>query len=59
MGLFDTKSELQKYVEKINQTTSMSLDIQAIEKYRENISENDLIKIVNKTIFLLGKLTIF
>lgn len=50
MGLFDTKSELQKYVEKINQTTSMSLDIQAIEKYRENISENDLIKILYKIV---------
>lgn len=46
MGLFDNRTELQKYIAKINETTDLNLKEEEITKYTSIISENELIKIL-------------
>ena len=46
MGLFDSRTELQKYIAKVNETTGLSLVESEITQYTSVISENELIKIL-------------
>ena len=50
MGLFDSRTELQKYIAKINETTGLRLGEEEITKYTEIISETELIKLLYKIV---------
>lgn len=50
MGLFDSRTELQKYIAKVNETTGLSLSEENITKYTELISETELIKLLYKIV---------
>ena len=50
MGLFDKQTELQRYVNKINETTSINLEYTDVSKYIGELTETELIKLLYRIV---------